>query len=391
MQRSRNGWRIAGIGFLLGAVLLAGCMLFQPKVVVDLEASPVAGVAPYRVDFTPIVEEDVAAYQWGFGDGGTSTATAPTHIYRDEGTFTVTLTVVLADGRVGHAVKTDLIEVSRVFQKAGEPGALYWLDRSTGTISAGYRNGYDSWTVINGIVEADSVAVGGGKLYWTAGRKVEWANVDGSEREVIAHGQDDVMGIAVDVEGGKIYFACIPVGIRRANLDGTSAMTWAGAWECEDTYPTLLAVDSDLGKLVWFEIFHDVHCVHFPVSLNGPKEYSMLASIHSTHLSSFRDRELIHNLSDSGGIALDVGLSAGARYVYWTNPSANRINRCRLDGTEFAWIVNGTFDPRGIAADAAEGKIYWSGQLGIFRANLDGSQVELIFPDVHADALALEP
>lgn len=46
-----------------------------------------------RVDFSPIDPVEVTDYQWDFGDGNTSTLETPSHIYANNGTYTVTLRV----------------------------------------------------------------------------------------------------------------------------------------------------------------------------------------------------------------------------------------------------------------------------------------------------------
>ncbi|HRP90971.1 MAG TPA: GEVED domain-containing protein [Edaphocola sp.] len=50
-------------------------------------------INPKRVDFAPINPQDVTNYLWDFGDGVTSTAMEPSHIYANEGFYTVSLTV----------------------------------------------------------------------------------------------------------------------------------------------------------------------------------------------------------------------------------------------------------------------------------------------------------
>lgn len=41
----------------------------------------------------------VASYLWDFGDGETSDEANPTHVYKEPGTYTVTLTITRQDGR----------------------------------------------------------------------------------------------------------------------------------------------------------------------------------------------------------------------------------------------------------------------------------------------------
>ena len=80
---------------------LAGCTLFQPRAAVSFTASEIEGVAPFLVEFTPLVAGDVAAYYWDFGDGETSVESSPVHVYRERGTYSVFLAVTLANGSSG--------------------------------------------------------------------------------------------------------------------------------------------------------------------------------------------------------------------------------------------------------------------------------------------------
>lgn len=61
-------------------------------------ASPLEGEAPLNVQFTDTSAGSPTAWSWNFGDGSTSTAENPTHIYSREGTYTVKLTVTNSYG-----------------------------------------------------------------------------------------------------------------------------------------------------------------------------------------------------------------------------------------------------------------------------------------------------
>ncbi|MBR0694722.1 3-hydroxyacyl-CoA dehydrogenase [Bradyrhizobium lablabi] len=84
------------------------------------------------------------------------------------------------------------------------------------------------------------------------------------------------------------------------------------------------------------------------------------------------------------GIVVDVE----AGHVYWTNmgivPSRNNgsIERADLDGSNRRFIVppGGTFTPKQLHLDKANGKLYWSDREGmrVMRSNLDGSQIEIL-------------
>ena len=63
--------------------------------------SRVEGCAPLTVDFVNISlspTDPIVSYVWNFGDGNTSTAASPTHVYANAGEYTVTLTITTASG-----------------------------------------------------------------------------------------------------------------------------------------------------------------------------------------------------------------------------------------------------------------------------------------------------
>jgi DNA-binding beta-propeller fold protein YncE len=83
------------------------------------------------------------------------------------------------------------------------------------------------------------------------------------------------------------------------------------------------------------------------------------------------------------GVVVDVA----AGHVYWTNmgvPSLNdgSIERADIDGGNRRFIVapGGTFTPKQLHLDKANGKLYWSDREGmrVMRSNLDGSQIEIL-------------
>ncbi|MCU1234813.1 MAG: 3-hydroxyacyl-CoA dehydrogenase [Candidatus Solibacter sp.] len=90
------------------------------------------------------------------------------------------------------------------------------------------------------------------------------------------------------------------------------------------------------------------------------------------------------------GIVVDVE----AGHIYWTNmgnPSANdgSIVRADLDGGNLRTIIpaGGTFTPKQIQLDKANGKLYWSDREGmrVMRVNLDGSAIETLIETGHGD------
>jgi hypothetical protein len=80
--------------------------------------------------------------------------------------------------------------------------------------------------------------------------------------------------------------------------------------------------------------------------------------------------------------------------LYWTNmgnfkANDGSIERSDLDGTNVTTIVSagGTFTPKQLQLDKANGKLYWSDREGmrVMRCNLDGSQIETIVDTSEGD------
>jgi hypothetical protein len=83
------------------------------------------------------------------------------------------------------------------------------------------------------------------------------------------------------------------------------------------------------------------------------------------------------------GVVVDVA----AGHVYWTNMGVpnlddGSIERADIDGKNRRFIVapGGTFTPKQLHLDKANGKLYWSDREGmrVMRSNLDGSRIEMI-------------
>lgn len=67
---------------------------------IDIDASPSSGLAPLSVQLEPRAQggDLPLTYEWDFGDGDTSTQSAPSHVYTMPGTYTVSLKVTDSNG-----------------------------------------------------------------------------------------------------------------------------------------------------------------------------------------------------------------------------------------------------------------------------------------------------
>lgn len=64
----------------------------EPGIAAAFTATPTQGTAPLEVQFTD-QSDGATAWAWNFGDGNTSTVRNPVHVYRQPGTYPVSLTV----------------------------------------------------------------------------------------------------------------------------------------------------------------------------------------------------------------------------------------------------------------------------------------------------------
>ena len=79
--------------------------------VANFNGSPTNGITPLTVNFTDNSTGSPASWAWTFGDGGTSTAQNPSHVYTVAGTYSVTLQVTNASGS-NTLTKTNYIAVA---------------------------------------------------------------------------------------------------------------------------------------------------------------------------------------------------------------------------------------------------------------------------------------
>ena len=83
-------------------------------------------------------------------------------------------------------------------------------------------------------------------------------------------------------------------------------------------------------------------------------------------------------------VVQSIGYTQGRGKIYWTEDG--QIRRANLNGTNVESIVTGIKWPKDIALDVRANKMYWVSPPHIYRANLNGSDIEKIvtgmeFPD----------
>lgn len=116
-----------------------GLATYSQEVTVVLDPSAgftsdvTAGCAPLDVQFTNQASDNVTAYSWSFGDGGSSTLPNPTHTFLEPGSYGVTLTVSNAAG-------SETTSIDDYIQVNGEPGASFTALVTPGDRTVAFTN-----------------------------------------------------------------------------------------------------------------------------------------------------------------------------------------------------------------------------------------------------------
>ena len=264
---------------------------------------------------------------------------------------------------------------------------IYWaVGDGGGKIQRANLEGGDIEDVVTGLDFPSSglvLAVGAGKVYWVAGRsgdKIQRADPEVKEIEDVVTGLSGVSDLALDVDGSKIYWTTggAQGKIQRTDLNG-------GAIEDVLTglrYPGGLALELYRDKVYW---------------TNGSVDRSdSLNQIQRANLDGTGVEEVATGVDlEDSGLALDVGEDK----MYWTDRGA--LYQANLDGTDRKILVRPTATRRvGPALDLGPtvhptpppGKVYWTDFTAnkIQRANLDGSGVEVLVTARAPHGLALD-
>ena len=318
-----------------------GNALANPLVVEvkDEDGEPIAGI---RVSFS------VTA-----GGGSLSETSA---VANANGRAQTTLTLGSAPGV--NSVQASVTGVDPVtFSTSIEPKILvvaanrpmmYWIDN-------GMLYGLAGAKAAKIAESANSVAIGGGKIYWTeqtgaSSGTINSANLDGTDVGELVSIRSVPMGIAVDTAGSKLYWTASSGKVKRANLNGSGSENVLQ--NLSD--PTDIVVSN--GFIYWTEGGNSIRRV------NGSGQKIV--------------RDVAVNLDTVGGLAV------GGGKVYWTeqtSASTGTVNGANLTGTNFETLASTLSAPMGIAVDTAGSKLYWTSSSGkVKRANLDGSRGEKV-------------
>lgn len=187
--------------------------------VANFSGAPTSGQGPLSVAFTDTSIGTPTAWAWTFGDGGTSTAKDPTHVYTAAGTFTVSLLASNAQG------------------SDSETKASYISVLAPPTASATFRNGSGvnpsiftstSLPIIGTIWNStvDAGAVGGTGLVLVLGFSGSLTGVPTGFGELLVDVGAQFTLLAFGIPFGGIASVSYPVP-NDANLAGLAVFTQA--------------------------------------------------------------------------------------------------------------------------------------------------------------------
>ena len=260
---------------------------------------------------------------------------------------------------------------------------MYWVNFSTTTnfittrtLKRANIDGTNEEILITEFPLVDEIAVDGidGKIYWKdkESSSIYRANPDGSEvEELISNLFGSIYSIVLDLEERKIYFGGDGF-IRKANLDGTNIEMVVEV----DSWTRSMVVDHKDNKLFWLE-----------------------GSPSNVIRCSNRDGTNVEEIVEASSLAIKIGIDTSGDKIYWYSlsrqlrpPLLGNIHRANLDGTEVEDVLLGQADPDSLAVDLANGKAYWRSSFDdtIRRANLDGSDSEIIITSGKGGSLALD-
>lgn len=240
---------------------------------------------------------------------------------------------------------------------------LYWIDTASGTL---YRLvGAEVKNLVPNVRNATDLAIDmtGGKLYWTERTsdrtgKIRQANLDGTNVQLVKELTSVPHGIALDAAGDKIYLTNSWGKVQRLNVDGSNfeSNLITGLEDLKD-----IAVDVVNHKVYWTEKTSDRSSRIRCANLDG---------------SNVQQVKVLTNVPL--GIAIDT--SVGKIYLMDTSGKVQRLN---VDGSNFQPnFITGLKDPKGIALDVVEGKVYWTEKGSIRRASFNGENIEEVATDL---------
>ena len=271
-------------------------------------------------------------------------------------------------------------------------GRLFFLDLSAGRVISVNPDGTDAKTIVNeGRKLPDGVVVDvpAGHVYWTNmgnpsanDGSIERADLDGGNITTIVPEGDTFTPkqLQLDKKNGKLYWSDREgMRVMRSNLDGSKIETLiqAGHGEADRrdgrNWCIGIALDVEGGKLYWSQKGND----------NAGEGRIFRANLEIPKGQGPANRKDIELLFDSLPEPIDLDLDLVNRMMYWTDrgdpPRGNTVNRAHMDAAfpnrkEPQIVFTHLMEGIGLALDLKGGRMFLTDLGGsVYSASLDGS------------------
>ena len=287
-------------------------------------------------------------------------------------------------------------------------GRLYFLDLAAGRVLTSNPDGSDLKTIVNegrklpdGIV----VDVAAGHIYWTNmgnpkanDGTIDRADLDGKNvTNIVPPGATwTPKQLQLDAKNRKLYW-CDREGMRvmRANLDGSSIETLVESGHGDSdrldarNWCVGIAVDVNGGKLYWTQKGND----------NAGQGRIFRAGLEIPKGQTAANRKDIEVLHDNLPEPIDLDLDLGNRVIYWTDrgdpPRGNTVNRAPMDATPGKRrgpeiVFNHLMEGIGLSLDLENKRMFLTDLGGsVYSANLDGSNKKnIVFAEGNLSGIA---
>ena len=232
--------------------------------------------------------------------------------------------------------------------------SMYWINTDTDKIES-----LEPFDAVTQEVASLTVDAAGGKIYWaeqgSSSGTIKRANLDGTNVEVLTTEPITASSFVVDTADNKLYWIDSTQGrIHSADLNGENITTIIELDDIKD-----IALDAEGGKLYFSDLFAIRR-----VNLDGTNVEIIL-----TGWGTFRTKGI-------GGIAVADGKIYWTEQLVWYRASGN-IHRANLNGTNIETLATPLGRPTGIAVDTLNGKVYWANSHGgIQRMDINGGEIE---------------
>jgi DNA-binding beta-propeller fold protein YncE len=253
--------------------------------------------------------------------------------------------------------------------------ALYFMDSSDEIMGKLALDGTNTVTTVKHLAEMSGVGIAydakHDKIYFsdfydadTPNGRIWRMNRDTTDVEEIANGILDPYGIALDVDGGKVYWADDAGNISRANLDGTGKQT--GIVNITDGWMRAVAVDPANNKMYFYEVNYENLYV---ANLDGTNPQVLIPGVYGYSIFIDTQNDKIYfddqntpalrraNLDGSNVEDIDntdtkiygIAIDYENNLLYWTARATGEIYKAALNGTGKVAIATGITSPRGLA------------------------------------------